>query len=136
MNVGAHRVTLSIDGMTCASCVATIEGAVGRLPGVRKVQVALLAGKGEVEVAEAATTDAAAIVAAVNDTGYTASLLADEPLSRSDGDGGRGAGGNDAKAQATLVLRLVRGCGAAARSPCRDDCSLACCAGATGRPLA
>lgn len=107
-DVGARRVTLSIDGMTCASCVATIEGAVGRLPGVRKVQVALLAGKGEVEVVEAATTDAAAIVAAVNDTGYTASLLADEPLSRKDGDGGRDADDDDAKARATLVLHLVR----------------------------
>jgi len=106
----ARRVTLSIDGMTCASCVATIEGAVGRLPGVRKVQVALLAGKAEVELAAASASTAATIVEAITDTGYAAVLLTEELLGAGVGAGASTsttAGGDDASARATLTLRLV-----------------------------
>ncbi|MEM6560877.1 MAG: heavy metal translocating P-type ATPase [Planctomycetota bacterium] len=42
---------LSVEGMTCASCVAHVDRA-ARLPGVRSVRVNLAAGRAEVEVAE------------------------------------------------------------------------------------
>lgn len=47
----AKKITLQITGMTCASCVANIEKAVGDLPGVEKVVVNLAMGSGQVEYA-------------------------------------------------------------------------------------
>ena len=41
-------VTLSIRGMTCSSCVHTIEAALAKLPGVTEVAVALATERGRV----------------------------------------------------------------------------------------
>ena len=43
-----YKCWLRVQGMTCASCVATIESRVKQLPGVSSVLVALMAGKAEV----------------------------------------------------------------------------------------
>ena len=43
--MSAKSVTLRVEGISCASCVATIEGAVGNIPGVTKASVNLAAGK-------------------------------------------------------------------------------------------
>ncbi|MBI3016154.1 MAG: copper-translocating P-type ATPase [Candidatus Tectomicrobia bacterium] len=43
--MATKSVTLRVEGMSCASCVATIEGAVGNTPGVSKASVNLAAGK-------------------------------------------------------------------------------------------
>ena len=43
------KITLQITGMTCASCVANSEKALGDLPGVEKVVVNLATGKAAVE---------------------------------------------------------------------------------------
>jgi P-type Cu+ transporter len=42
-------VTLSVQGMTCSSCVNTVESGVMRVAGVKSVKVALLAGKAEIQ---------------------------------------------------------------------------------------
>ena len=34
-------MTVGIDGMTCGGCVASVESALGRLPGVKKVRARL-----------------------------------------------------------------------------------------------
>ncbi len=44
-----RKITLQIAGMTCASCVAHNEKALGELPGVQKVVVNLATGKATVE---------------------------------------------------------------------------------------
>jgi P-type Cu+ transporter len=44
-----NKVTLQVNGMTCASCVSNIEGALGDLPGVHKVIVSLALGKAQIE---------------------------------------------------------------------------------------
>lgn len=46
--VGVEELDLQVTGMTCASCVAAIEGAVGNLEGVEKVVVNLNAGTAKV----------------------------------------------------------------------------------------
>lgn len=43
------QITLSIQGMSCAACVRTIEGALGNLKGVNMVSVNLMGGKATVE---------------------------------------------------------------------------------------
>ncbi len=63
----------NVTGMSCAACSAHVEKAVGALPGVRQVQVNLLAGSMKVEYDEAVLTDPA-IVQAVVDGGYGASV--------------------------------------------------------------
>lgn len=43
------RVELRIGGMTCGACVAAIEGALSSQPGIKSVQISLLAERGVVE---------------------------------------------------------------------------------------
>ena len=62
-----------VGGMSCAACSAHVEKSVGAVPGVREVQVNLLAGSMMVEYDEAACDDAQ-IIRAVEQGGYTASV--------------------------------------------------------------
>ena len=43
-------ITLPVAGMTCASCVGSVEKAVGKVPGVRTVSVNLATGRAEKRV--------------------------------------------------------------------------------------
>jgi copper chaperone CopZ len=45
-----NQLSLPIEGMTCASCVAHVEGALKRVPGVSAVSVNLTAEKATLEV--------------------------------------------------------------------------------------
>ena len=63
-------VTLLIDGMTCASCVARVEKALASVPGVTGASVNLATEKARIDGAASATVLAAAVGAA----GYTARL--------------------------------------------------------------
>ncbi len=63
----------NVTGMSCAACSAHVEKAVGALPGVRLVQVNLLAGSMKVEYDEAVQDDAS-IIQTVMDGGYGASV--------------------------------------------------------------
>ncbi|MBI2999524.1 MAG: heavy-metal-associated domain-containing protein [Deltaproteobacteria bacterium] len=69
------KVTLRVGGMSCASCVATIEGALSNLKGVSKAQVNFAAQKAQVEY-DPAQVDLGLIAKAVRDVGYE--LIADE----------------------------------------------------------
>ncbi len=62
-------VTLSIRGMSCASCVSTIEKALGNLPGVDKATVNLVAGKAAVEY-DPARVSTQQMEKAITDVGY------------------------------------------------------------------
>lgn len=44
-----YKCKLAVQAMTCASCVATIESRVSKMPGVKSVLVALMAGSAEVQ---------------------------------------------------------------------------------------
>ncbi|CEP15182.1 hypothetical protein [Parasitella parasitica] len=72
-----HKVTFQISGMTCASCVRTIERGLVKLPGVdpSTVQVNLLTHSGSFSV-HGDMLDEQMIIKAVKNMGYTASKVA------------------------------------------------------------
>ena len=65
--------TLNIDGMTCASCVARVEKALRRVPGVQATSVNLATE--QAQVSAEATTAPPLLLAAVQRAGYEASLV-------------------------------------------------------------
>jgi copper ion binding protein len=64
MNTTAYTVV----GMTCGHCVNAVTEEVGRLPGVRDVQVDLASGA--VTVTSDGPLDETAVAAAVDEAGY------------------------------------------------------------------
>ena len=60
----------NVTGMSCAACSSRVEKAVSRVPGVTSCSVSLLTNSMGVE----GTADAGAIIKAVQDAGYGASL--------------------------------------------------------------
>ena len=63
------KISLKIGGMSCASCVATIEGALSNLQGVSKAQVNFAAQKAQVEY-DPERADLQQIARAIEDVGY------------------------------------------------------------------
>jgi Cu+-exporting ATPase len=72
---GMQTTTLSVGGMTCASCVATVEQALCRLPGVKSATVNFAIEKAIVEH-DPGRAPTAALKKAVTDAGYD--VLPDE----------------------------------------------------------
>ncbi len=73
--------TLPIEGMTCASCVARVEKAIKKVPGVVSADVNLATEKAQVTV-DGTDTAADALIAAIEKAGYSAHV---EVPSDSDG---------------------------------------------------
>jgi P-type Cu+ transporter len=69
----ATSLTIFVGGMSCAACVANVEGALQSVPGVRKATVNLAAGKALVDY-DASLTTLAALIKAVEEIGYSAVL--------------------------------------------------------------
>ncbi|KQU71174.1 MULTISPECIES: cation-translocating P-type ATPase [unclassified Rhizobacter] len=67
--IAPHSLSLGIDGMTCASCVARVEKALQRVPGVVSATVNLATERAEVQTS---VDDAAVLLAAVEKAGYAA----------------------------------------------------------------
>ena len=68
----ANLIKLPIEGMTCASCVARVEKALKRVPGVATAEVNLATETATVTLAEGAAPET--LVAAVRQAGYEARL--------------------------------------------------------------
>src|SRR3569833_509632 len=80
--VGQKEIDLSIEGLTCASCVGRVEKALRKVDGVLDASVNLATESAHVRVAGA---DADALLKAVDDAGYHASIkTAAAPRSPSD----------------------------------------------------
>lgn len=62
-----ETIVIGVDGMTCGGCVASVEGAIGRIPGVKRVKADLQKKEATVE---GETLDRARIAAAVEDAGF------------------------------------------------------------------
>ena len=89
----AETMTLDVEGMTCASCVARIEEALGRVPGVIAAIVNLAAGTAQVRALEG-TVDPVALVEAAAAVGYAAAprdagTAGATPVERSEAEAGR-----------------------------------------------
>jgi Cu+-exporting ATPase len=67
------RITLPVDGMTCAACQANVQRALTATPGVAKANVNLMTHEATVHY-DTAATSAEKLVAAINDTGYVSRL--------------------------------------------------------------
>ncbi len=59
-----------VTGMSCGHCEAAVREEVGKLPGVQKIDVS--AATGSLVVTSAADLDDAAVLAAVDEAGYSA----------------------------------------------------------------
>ncbi|KZV72114.1 heavy metal translocatin [Peniophora sp. CONT] len=75
---GPQRLTLSIGGMTCASCVSTISALLGQMDGVLEVSIDLLGNSGSVHVERPDLADE--VVNAIQDAGYEATVVSTEPV--------------------------------------------------------
>ncbi|KAH9495205.1 ATPase Cu transporting protein 7A [Bulinus truncatus] len=72
-----EKIFLKISGMTCASCVATIEKNVSKMEGVNKILVSLMAQRAEVTY-DPAYVLPSQIANKVEDLGFTASVIQGE----------------------------------------------------------
>src|SRR5687768_6608042 len=85
--MGDLKITLPVEGMTCAACQANVQRALTAAPGVAKAAVNLMTHEATVHYDPAATSPDR-LVAAINDTGY-ASRLPSDNASASDQDDAR-----------------------------------------------
>src|SRR3954451_6215446 len=99
----ASTVDLSIEGMTCASCVTRVERALTGVPGVAPASVNLASHRAHVALND--NVDPQALVAAVEDIGYDAALLAPERDARAEA-AAREARAQKAKRDAILAFAL------------------------------
>ncbi|KAJ3074640.1 hypothetical protein HK102_005749, partial [Quaeritorhiza haematococci] len=75
---GTRVVTLEVHGMTCASCVASIEKHLNGTPGITACKVALLAERAEVRFNPSVISDPQQVADLINDVGFEACVLPDE----------------------------------------------------------
>ena len=66
---------INVEGMTCGGCVKSVDSAVSQLPGVQSVDVDLEGNKASVTY-DASTVTVEAIVEAIEDAGFDASVAA------------------------------------------------------------
>ena len=67
------KITLPVEGMTCAACQANVQRALTATPGVTKAAVNLMTHEATVHF-DPSATDPGRLVAAINDTGYVSHL--------------------------------------------------------------
>jgi Cu+-exporting ATPase len=75
----SKTVTLSVSGMTCESCVNTVEKALKKVNGVENVKVALKEKTATVTLASNSKTTAVQLIKTVGDAGFTAQEGAKSP---------------------------------------------------------
>ncbi len=81
--VHTQRVKLDIAGMTCATCVKTIEDTLSRLPGIASAQVNLATNAAFVDYSESSVMPAE-MVRAIRQVGYGAAVADEGPGARED----------------------------------------------------
>ncbi|OCF30430.1 hypothetical protein I316_07917 [Kwoniella heveanensis BCC8398] len=81
---GIIKTTLSIEGMTCASCVNSITSALQSNPSILSVDVNLLGSSGVVR--HRSTLSSADVAEAIEDAGFDASIIKSVPEAQAPGD--------------------------------------------------
>jgi Cu+-exporting ATPase len=79
-DLGPRRVELGLDGMTCAACAARIEKALNQIPGVQAT--VNFATETAAARFDSALADTAALLAAVEKAGYSATVRSDPQRDR------------------------------------------------------
>ena len=74
VNKDVRTAKISVEGMTCMSCVNTIEGNMSNKPGVKSIKVSLVDKQAAIEYDEAVTTPED-LRAGIEDMGFHASLF-------------------------------------------------------------
>ena len=69
-STGMRRVSLPIEGMSCASCAKSVEGTLSRVEGVAEASVNFATERAEIAIEDEAEVPAQALVQAVADSGY------------------------------------------------------------------
>ncbi|TCS37073.1 Cu+-exporting ATPase [Paucimonas lemoignei] len=100
--IGEESVDLSIEGMTCASCVARVEKTLKKVPGVTEATVNLATETARVSVVRGTPKDA--LLRAVEKAGYHAGLVQEQDAAPA---AKQGHGGLAVIAAAVLSLPLV-----------------------------
>src|SRR5437867_5588548 len=103
-SVKAVALTIPIEGMSCASCVAKIEHGLSAVPGVSRAAVNLATEQATVEY-QPGITDPAAIQDTIRSLGYTPVLSAAVPLTPTLSLQGRGIEAQDRKQVAYRALK-------------------------------
>lgn len=65
----SETTTITVDGMTCGHCAASVREEISELVGVQQVDVDVASGR--VDITSEAALDPAAVGAAVTEAGYT-----------------------------------------------------------------
>jgi Cu+-exporting ATPase len=104
----ALKITLPVEGMTCAACQANVQRALTAAPGVSKAAVNLMMHEATVHYDPAATSPEQ-LVEAINDTGYVSRVPAADTSSAAEDDDREQAQAREyaslrAKATVSLVL--------------------------------
>jgi copper chaperone CopZ len=73
IETGLRRVVIPLEGMTCVTCEIPVRRALNKVPGVQAVRVSAAGQTAEVDYDPQQTTPSA-LVAAINSTGYRATL--------------------------------------------------------------
>jgi Cu+-exporting ATPase len=98
-------LTLSVSGMSCASCVNKVQNAMAALPGLCDVNVNFLTGRAAVTLLKDAPA-ASVIIDTIRDVGYDASVM-DEQQQKDDADGHEHVMREKAKAQRGFLWSAV-----------------------------
>src|SRR2546426_6168664 len=100
-------LTIPIEGMSCASCVAKIEHGLSAVPGVSRAAVNLATEQATVEY-QPGVTDPAAIQEAIRSLGYTPVLPAAVPLTPTLSLQGRGVGMEERQERKKAAYRALK----------------------------
>ena len=65
----SETTTITVDGMTCGHCAASVREEISEIDGVQQVDVDVASGR--VDITSDAALDPAAVGAAVTEAGYT-----------------------------------------------------------------
>ena len=105
----ALKITLPVEGMTCAACQANVQRALTATPGVTKAAVNLMMHEATVHYDPVATSPEQ-LVAAINDTGYVSHVPAADAAAASDHDDRERAQAHEyAELRLKSILSLVLG---------------------------
>ena len=67
-----NKVVLKVEGMSCGHCVGRVQKALDEAPGVVEAKVDLDSGTAEIRFDSGTGTDTSALIAAVEQAGYSA----------------------------------------------------------------